>query len=117
MIVKRLHAIKILLLVTGLLLGSTSLWAQNGLQSSGLRDNKVALKVSPNPVVNTLNVELLDNVQTGNVTLVNVIGSVVASAQVKNGAATVDMKAMPPGLYYVKFSDGTNTGFIKVVKQ
>ncbi len=109
---KRILFKKLVVLSAGMLLSLAS-WAQSGI----IRDNKVNLKVSPNPVVSTLNVELLNDIQSGNITVVNVIGTVVASAQAKNGAAAVDMKAMPPGLYYVKFTDGTNTGFIKVVKQ
>jgi hypothetical protein len=79
--------------------------------------SNITMKAYPSPVVNNLSIELPPTIRSGQINLINLIGKTVASAPVTSDNVTIDMSTLPSGIYYARFSNGSNTGFIKVVKQ
>ena len=86
------------------------------LSVSQLPAREVQATVGPNPVNDRLNITL-DGTETVNITLLDAMGKVVAVSQAKGtGMHTVDVEALPAGMYFVQLSDGAAVSNHKILK-
>ncbi|NLF41556.1 MAG: T9SS type A sorting domain-containing protein, partial [Bacteroidales bacterium] len=64
-------------------------------------NNQSQLSVYPNPAKDVLNVRL-GNTLTADVQIINIIGEVVSSHKVVNGALNINTQSLPVGTYFVR---------------
>ncbi|WCO01329.1 M28 family peptidase [Psychroserpens ponticola] len=75
------------------------------------------VKIFPNPVKTTLNVEIVDNNATIALDLFDVSGKLVLQKTHTNDAISLHMKNLPQGVYFLKVSSSEKTGTYKIVKE
>ena len=73
-----------------------------------------AVKVYPNPAVDKIYVENLGN---GDLSIMNVNGSVVISRHIAEAKAMIDISSLPAGVYILKTTSADRTSTTKLVKQ
>lgn len=78
--------------------------------------NAVAAKVYPNPAVNELFVEAVDN-NLKQITVVNAAGSVVVNQAVSAKVTEVDISKLASGVYMLHLTGEGQTGAMRFVKQ
>lgn len=87
--------------------------------TTGLPENHslTSLAVFPNPATDQITIAGLDPNQQFNANLIDISGRTVLTAQVSNGASTIDVSALAPGVYVLSVSDefGTRSGVQKIV--
>lgn len=76
-----------------------------------------SLSVFPNPASDQITIAGLDPNQQFNANLIDISGRTVLAQQVSNGASTIDVSALAPGVYLLNVSDeyGTRSGMQKIV--
>lgn len=74
-----------------------------------------ALNVRPNPVQDVLTIELPDG--SGELTLTNAQGQIVARRTEQGAQALLDVHSLPAGLYLLTLRSGSQTATAKIVKQ
>lgn len=86
----------------------------------GVNENTIADKlvsVYPNPVLNTLNIELKDVVSQSTVlTIYNMTGAVMLKQQVDSKSISADLSNWSPGAYLVHLSDGGSVVTKRIIK-
>lgn len=77
-----------------------------------VQDMEVADKMQlyPNPASNVLHIK---NAPQGMATIHNTTGRLVKSVSLQQGANTIDVSSLAPGLYYLQAGTGNHTKFIK----
>ncbi len=76
------------------------------------------LNVFPNPVSETLYINLYGTVNSNNlVTILDATGRVVKKIQLTGGSAAVDTGTWDAGIYIVHYNDGQNKYIVKMMKQ
>jgi len=87
---------------------------------SGIDENKsLMFSMYPNPVVDKLNIELLDkgNEQI-NISISDLAGKIVKSSTLKNtNKAEIDVNSLLPGIYFVSITINSETTRVKMIKQ
>lgn len=74
-----------------------------------------ALNVRPNPVQDVLMIELPGG--SGDLTLTNARGQIIARQAEQGAQALLDVRALPAGLYLLTLRSGSQTATAKIVKQ
>ncbi len=75
----------------------------------------VSLKVFPNPATSTLNIECPQS-QHLNVSLFNLIGEQVIQKDFKGSKETIDISALPAGMYFINIENERNVIIKKIIK-
>ena len=86
--------------------------------TSSLNDaNVLPLQVSPNPAHRTTTVFVGGN-DSSKVQLINTLGNVMQQHEVSGSSAlTLDVSALPSGVYFIRVTRGTGMGVAKLVKE
>lgn len=77
---------------------------------------KNTFSIYPNPAKDVLYIELKDVVNT-QATIHNLSGQIVNSTQISNGNNTINISALPQGMYYIQLNGEGVNGFGKFVKE
>ncbi|MXN92345.1 T9SS type A sorting domain-containing protein [Flavobacterium sp. Sd200] len=77
--------------------------------------NNIEVTAYPNPVQSVLT--LSSSNEISNITIVNMLGQKVLSANVRSTEAQMDLRALPAGSYFVKVSAGQAVKTIRILKQ
>lgn len=72
-----------------------------------------AVKVYPNPVAETLNIQLPNVAKAVNYSIYNTTGQKVKEGVINSGYHAVDVNALAKGVYFVKMDDEAQVKFIK----
>ncbi len=87
---------------------------------SGIEDqamNKADIRIFPNPASNILNIES-DRTLFSNYEVINTLGQTLTSGKITNATkATLNIEALPAGVYYVQLHDAKNVSQLKFVKE
>ncbi|MDA3910530.1 MAG: T9SS type A sorting domain-containing protein [Bacteroidales bacterium] len=77
------------------------------------------LNVYPNPVNNTLNIDLTGIAKAeGTLSILNVQGKTLVSRQVSNeGVLSLDITHLSEGIYLCRYSNATEVKTVKIIKQ
>ena len=81
---------------------------------------KNAIQLFPNPFSTNLSIQIRSSVSSTNdwtLQLTNVLGQTVYSKQSLNYSNTIDMKAMPDGVYFITVANKNGSATFSVVKQ
>ncbi len=82
------------------------------LQSQGL-----TAKLYPNPVKESLNVQVEENISSVNVTVYSVVGEVYLSKVFHGSSFTIDVSKCPSGILLVKLTNGDSYTVKRIIKQ
>ena len=74
------------------------------------------LSIAPNPVQNILSVSLNNNFGNTTAEFINSCGTPVRSETLSEGASSIDLSNLTPGVYLVKFTNGSNQETKRIVK-
>ena len=77
---------------------------------------KMPLQVLPNPTRNTATVFFEGSSRT-KIQLLNTLGSVIQQHEVSGSSLTLDVSALPSGVYFVRATSGATMGTAKLVKE
>ena len=77
---------------------------------------KMPLQVLPNPTRNTATVFFEGSSRT-KIQLLNTLGSVIQQHEVSGSSVTLDVSALPSGVYFVRATSGAAMGTAKLVKE
>ena len=98
-----------------------TLGVDNITASTTLSTQELALKnefeISPNPATSKLNINLSTNLDNANVTVYDVLGKKVYSAQMNSLSSSIDVSKWNTGVYLVRVSTNTQTLTKRFVKQ
>jgi xyloglucan-specific exo-beta-1,4-glucanase len=72
---------------------------------------------SPNPVTNQVTIQLSSELKDAHLSLVNTSGAVVLKEKAMGLSHTLDMSAMPSGLYIIRAVNNANHHTIKIIKE
>ncbi|MBV6645058.1 MAG: T9SS type A sorting domain-containing protein [Cyclobacteriaceae bacterium] len=75
-------------------------------------DTQEAFQVYPNPVSDVLYLE--SNTHSGSASLLNLNGKVLRKTSLHHGSAAIDVKALAPGIYILRFIDNSRLRQVKV---
>ncbi len=76
------------------------------------------LEVFPNPSHDVLFINIdISNSENYNLQLINVLGQEVKEIASLQNSNSIDMSQIPAGNYFLRISDGVETGVVKIVKQ
>lgn len=75
------------------------------------------LNIYPNPVNDLLNLEGVNFDQVENLEIINVLGETVPSNLIIASPQSIDVTAIPTGVYYLRISDSISNTTIKFVKK
>jgi hypothetical protein len=78
-------------------------------------DNKIELKLYPNPASNQINIRNKNNKMLGTVSIYDISGKMIYNNFIGSSQAIIDVKSFSPGVYYLR-SDQMEKG-LKFVKQ
>lgn len=96
--------------------GKTAL--SNIISLSADQSNNVAMRVYPNPVKNLLNIDISGKTGTDNhVMITDLMGKVLINHTLSSNTATIDLGALPAGVYLVKYTNSTTSAIQKIVKK
>lgn len=98
---------------------------ENGvyLNSTILTENKEVAadlllgRIFPNPASNTFTIEAKDIDEESQLTLFNTHGQILLDQQITATKSTVNVSALPPGAYILRYTNGTNTEVAKLIKE
>ncbi len=77
--------------------------------------NQGTFNLFPNPAYDALNIET-DPAVFSNCSITNYIGAVVMQYDIRSAQTTLDIKNLPPGLYYFKITGASGSAIKKFVK-
>ena len=72
-----------------------------------------AVRLYPNPAINTLSIELSDNIIDGKVYVYNVLGGMQIEQDLNNSVTNIDISALAKGTYSIKIVNNGNDAIIK----
>ena len=88
-----------------------------GSGSAGLaRGNDLDLNIYPNPASNELNIHIINNSETVNIKVYNMLGKIIEDFDVKSTDTQIDLSHYPSGLYYISGDDSKRNTMKKFVK-
>lgn len=88
------------------------------LSASTLSGSTHSISVYPNPTANVLNIEVEGVVgENAHIQLVDLTGKVLKKMPVDKNSSSIDLSAMPSGVYMLQYSDDKRNEIIKVSKQ
>ncbi|HVX01212.1 MAG TPA: T9SS type A sorting domain-containing protein [Candidatus Babeliaceae bacterium] len=73
--------------------------------------------IYPNPAHNFVTVQLPYNSETSNIQFFDALGRSVIEYKPANKVVNINIRSLPPGVYYVKITAGEQTYYKKIVKQ
>jgi hypothetical protein len=80
--------------------------------------NTTGLQLYPNPVRETLNIQLNGIVDpSAFITISDAMGRVVARLRLTNNAGSVNTRSWAPGIYIARYNDGKNENVVQFMKQ
>jgi len=77
---------------------------------------EVQITASPLPVSTMLEVHIAATDPSGDLTLINSVGSIVLTQKVQTGSALVNMSQLPTGLYLLRYTGISTKGVLKITK-
>jgi hypothetical protein len=96
--------------------GKTAL--SNVVALSANQSDDVVMRAYPNPVKNLLNIDITGKTSTdGHVTITDIMGKTVINHTLSSNTATIDLGALPAGVYFVKYANSTTSTIQKIVKK
>lgn len=97
--------------------GTVTLRQPSGTAISNVNMEGMLFNAYPSPVKDVLTINL-DGLQqiSGNISIADITGKVVYTTPVNAATLEVNMNAMAPGVYFIKYSNQNNTQTIKVNK-
>lgn len=75
------------------------------------------IKVYPNPVISDLNIELLSTENDAAITLYDLSGKLILTSNTTENSATLNLKEMPQGIYFLTIENAEKSGTFKIVKE
>jgi hypothetical protein len=81
------------------------------------KHNNLNATIYPNPIVNTLTIQLPFTAQKANVSFVDVLGNEVMSTTASGSEISVKEINLPAGIYLVKIVADGKTQMTKIIKQ
>jgi hypothetical protein len=85
---------------------------------AGLNSEKGSIRAYPNPVKETLTVEVMNSIDgKGVITITDVAGKTLRTVPVTNAKTDVSMSALPAGFYQLKYTDDKHADIINISKQ
>ena len=92
--------------------------ADNPLNVSNTAGNDFAVHAYPNPVENTLSVNV-SGTRNGDsyISLTDATGKLIQKVKVTDNITNINMSSMASGLYFIKYNDDSRSETIKVTKQ
>ncbi len=75
------------------------------------------IKVYPNPVISDLNIELLSSENDASITLYDLSGKLILTSNTTENSATLNLKEMPQGIYFLTIENAEKSGTFKIVKE
>lgn len=83
--------------------------------ATGINENKeIAFNIYPNPAVNEINISVEDNAQINLVNIYNQLGQKIIHET--NGFNTIDISALPNGIYIIELVTGASIARRKMIK-
>jgi hypothetical protein len=83
---------------------------------AGKNNNELGkIKVFPNPVLNTLNIDIPQNINPINLTLKDVNGQVLFEKQHVSGNTQISLENFPKGILILKTENKTGVKYIKII--
>lgn len=79
--------------------------------------NGFAIKSYPNPVKNTLTVELTKPAANAAMQVTDLTGKVVFKTNFQNNKASISTEGLAPGIYIIKYTDSDRSKMLKIVKE
>jgi hypothetical protein len=79
-------------------------------------DRTFSVVAFPNPVSDRLTLQAANKTATASVQLTDLTGKVLSQVQMTGDAVELDMSTVAPGIYLVRYTDGTHTALFKIVK-
>jgi hypothetical protein len=86
---------------------------------TGIAETQLSnIKISPNPVTNTLHIELANLVHNATLTLFDISGKAVLSQAINGDSAQINMSSLSAGTYILRLVENgkTNVG-VQIIKQ
>lgn len=79
---------------------------------------EIEIKIFPNPVENTLNIQFNSNVQSAQIELFNVYGICILKRRIQSGFIQINTSETIPGIYFlhIKRRDGQTLKSVKIIK-
>ncbi|MBC7524872.1 MAG: T9SS type A sorting domain-containing protein [Flavobacterium sp.] len=93
--------------------GTMQLSVQEALSTNDFKDIKIM--VSPNPVVDFINISSKEKLKT--ISIYNVLGQIVFNKESKTNHEKIDLSTFSAGNYFLKVNANNNTKVFKIVKQ
>ena len=84
-------------------------------------NDKIGLKIFPNPVSNILHIDYtLNDITTGNIKITDIAGKLIYSENlisiIGENSISINLSALKPGYYFIVFNQGKETYAEKIVK-
>lgn len=86
---------------------------------SGIFDNhyRKAIAVYPNPVKSDLNIDLPENINSGNITIIDLNGAIRRTIRISNsGFQTIHMSDLETGFYMIRVVSENNMYYSRIIK-
>lgn len=97
---------------------TTSFKTANVTSISQLNKDNIELDVYPNPASDKLNINIINrNHIDGTVTLTDITGRFISQTAISKTNTAIDVSTLSPGVYILKYQDGTGIGTIRVIKE
>ena len=72
----------------------------------------------PNPVKNVLNIDIAGKAAAdGNIVITDIMGKTLINRPATSNTETIDLGALPAGVYFVKYTNSTSSAIQKIVKK
>ena len=84
---------------------------------TGNRSNPISIKIFPNPGTTQINIELPNDNPYRSLQFMNIFGQVCLQQEITGPANTIDINAMPTGVYFVKLVAKNGVQVRKIIKQ
>lgn len=84
----------------------------------GIAENSLIQSIFPNPTKNLATVTLAQNVEKGNIQILDLSGKILHVATIENtNSFTISLEDYPSGMYIIKVNSGNSVHFQKLVKE
>ncbi|MFA6057325.1 MAG: T9SS type A sorting domain-containing protein [Taibaiella sp.] len=83
----------------------------------GQNDEQTVMRAYPNPAKNMLYVDITGTVAGGNIMITDMMGKTLINHAATSNTETIDLGALPAGIYFVKYTNSTTSAIQKIVKK